>query len=169
MPIVAALDLGIGDDHTVRIWFGILLTVLLETALITPPIGVNLYVVQGVRGRGTMNDVIIGTLPFVASMFVMIVLLVLYPQLALWLPNLFLRITDGVGALRATRAESETFGLFRDMHACSKRNTNSNFRDANGATQQRSSDDSCVLCHISLGTDDRLQRNCALSHHNSAL
>ena len=89
VPIVAALDLGIGDSHTVRIWFGILLTVLLETALITPPIGVNLYVVQGVRGRGTMNDVIIGTLPFVATMFVMIVLLVYFPMIALWLPKQF--------------------------------------------------------------------------------
>ncbi len=89
VPIVASLDLGIGDDHTVKIWFGILLTVLLEAALITPPIGVNLYVVQGVRQRGTMNDVIIGTLPFVASMFVMIVLIVVYPQIALWLPKLF--------------------------------------------------------------------------------
>jgi TRAP-type C4-dicarboxylate transport system permease large subunit len=89
VPIVAALDLGIGDSHTVRIWFGILLTVLLETALITPPIGVNLYVVQGVRGRGTMNDVIVGTLPFVATMFVMIVLLVYFPTIALWLPKQF--------------------------------------------------------------------------------
>jgi len=89
VPIVTSLDLGVGDDHTVRIWFGILLTVLLEAALITPPIGVNLYVVQGVRARGTMNDVIIGTLPFVASMFVMVALLVYYPQIALWLPKLF--------------------------------------------------------------------------------
>jgi len=89
VPIVASLDLGIGDDHTVRVWFGILLTVLLEAALITPPIGVNLYVVQGVRGRGTMNDVIVGTLPFVVSMFVMVALLVYFPKLALWLPTLF--------------------------------------------------------------------------------
>ena len=63
--------------------------VMLETALITPPIGVNLYVVQGVRSRGTMNDVIIGTLPFVATMFVMIALLVAFPGIALWLPQMF--------------------------------------------------------------------------------
>jgi C4-dicarboxylate transporter, DctM subunit len=89
VPIVASLDLGIGDSHTVRVWFGILLTVLLETALITPPIGVNLYVVQGVRSRGSMNDVIIGTLPFVAAMFIMLALLVYFPKIALWLPKLF--------------------------------------------------------------------------------
>ncbi len=63
------------------------MTVLLETALITPPIGVNLYVVQGVRGRGSMNDVILGSLPFVITMFVMIVLLMLYPGIAMWLPR----------------------------------------------------------------------------------
>ena len=42
-----------------------LLMVLLETALITPPIGINLYVVQGIRKKGGLNDVMIGTLPFV--------------------------------------------------------------------------------------------------------
>jgi len=89
VPIVAALDLGIGDSHTVRIWFGILLTVLLETALITPPVGVNLYVVHGVREGGAMNDVIIGTLPFVLTMFAMITLLVIFPDIALFLPSLF--------------------------------------------------------------------------------
>ena len=55
----------------------------------TPPIGVNLYVVQGVRGRGSMSDVVTGTLPFVATMFVMIALLVVFPELALWLPEVF--------------------------------------------------------------------------------
>ncbi len=54
---------------------GILLMVLLETALITPPIGINLYVVQGVRGRGEMLDVMIGALPFVITMVAMIGLL----------------------------------------------------------------------------------------------
>ena len=44
---------------------------------------------QGIRGRGSINDVITGTLPFVATMFVMIALLVLFPGLALWLPELF--------------------------------------------------------------------------------
>ena len=71
------------------VWWGIVLTVLLETALITPPIGVNLYVVQGVRGRGSMNDVMLGSLPFVITMFVMIALLVIFPQIALYLPGLF--------------------------------------------------------------------------------
>jgi len=85
-PLIVPIIVGLGYDP---VWFGILMTVMLETALITPPIGVNLYVVQGVRSRGTMNDVIIGTLPFVATMFVMIALLVAFPGIALWLPQMF--------------------------------------------------------------------------------
>lgn len=85
-PLVAPIVFSMGFDP---VWYGILLTVLLETALITPPIGVNLYVVQGVRGRGNMNDVIVGALPFVLTMFAMLVLLMLFPGLATWLPSLF--------------------------------------------------------------------------------
>lgn len=85
-PLIVPIIVQLGYDP---VWFGILMMVMLETALITPPIGVNLYVVQGVRGRGSMNDVIVGTLPFVATMFVMIALLVIFPQLALWLPQKF--------------------------------------------------------------------------------
>ena len=85
-PLIVPIIVGLGFDP---VWFGILMMVMLETALITPPIGVNLYVVQGVRGRGSMNDVITGTLPFVATMFVMIALLVIFPELALWLPQVF--------------------------------------------------------------------------------
>ena len=83
-PLVTPIVVALGFDP---VWFGILLTVLLETALITPPVGVNLYVVQGIRSRGTLNDVIVGTVPFVGTMFVMLALLVLFPQLALWLPS----------------------------------------------------------------------------------
>ena len=81
-PIVVAM----GFDP---VWFGILLMVLLETALITPPIGINLYVVQGIRKSGPMIDVIKGALPFVVTMFVMLGLLLAFPNLALWLPSLF--------------------------------------------------------------------------------
>ncbi len=85
-PIITPIVVGIGYDP---VWFGILLMVLLETALITPPVGVNLYVVQGVRGRGSLNDVMIGIAPFVAVMFVMLAVLIAFPSIALWLPSLF--------------------------------------------------------------------------------
>ena len=85
-PLIAPIVFALGFDP---VWWGIMLTVLLEAALITPPIGVNLYVVQGVRGRGSMNDVMIGSLPFVITMFVMVGLLLAFPQIALFLPGMF--------------------------------------------------------------------------------
>ena len=85
-PIITPIIVGLGYDP---VWFGILLMVMLETALITPPIGVNLYVVQGVRGSGPMTDVMIGVVPFLLAMFAMVALLVGFPDLALWLPSLF--------------------------------------------------------------------------------
>ena len=89
VPIVAGLDFGPADAHETKIWFGILLIILLEAALITPPIGVNLYVVQGVRGKGSMVDVIGGLLPFVITMFIMIGLILAFPGIALWATRLF--------------------------------------------------------------------------------
>lgn len=84
-PLITPIVVALGFDP---VWFGILLMVLLETALITPPIGINLYVVQGIRQGGPMNDVIKGALPFVITMFVMLGLLLAFPGLALWLPSL---------------------------------------------------------------------------------
>lgn len=85
-PLLAPIVAGLGFD---LVWFGILMMLMLETALITPPIGVNLYVIQGVRGKGSINDVIIGSLPFLAALMVMIALLLAFPQIALWLPENF--------------------------------------------------------------------------------
>ena len=55
--------------------------------MITPPVGINLYVVQGLRSRGKIDDVIIGAAPFVITMLVMIAILSYWPKLALWLPR----------------------------------------------------------------------------------
>ena len=85
-PLITPIVIALGFDP---VWFGILLMVLLETALITPPIGINLYVVQGIRGRGEMMDVMKGAAPFVVTMFAMIALLLIFPDIALWLPSLF--------------------------------------------------------------------------------
>ena len=84
-PIITPIVIALGYD---AVWFGILLMVLLETALITPPIGINLYVVQGIRSKGDIVDVMKGAAPFVLTMFAMIALLLAFPQLALWLPSL---------------------------------------------------------------------------------
>lgn len=84
-PLITPIVVALGFDP---VWFGILLMVLLETALITPPIGINLYVVQGVRERGELTDVMIGAAPFVLTMIAMIGVLLVFPDLALWLPSL---------------------------------------------------------------------------------
>ena len=84
-PLITPIVVALGYDP---VWFGILLMVLLETALITPPVGINLYVVQGIRAKGRMADVMIGAAPFVLTMIGMIALLLTFPELALWLPSL---------------------------------------------------------------------------------
>lgn len=90
VPIVFPIVLGLGVPEYNGVWFGILVTLLMETALITPPIGINLYVVQSIRKRGgSFNDVALGALPFVLAILGMIVILIHFPKIALWLPNLF--------------------------------------------------------------------------------
>ncbi|MEP3247648.1 MAG: TRAP transporter large permease [Sneathiella sp.] len=84
IPITAPIVIAAGFDP---VWFGILLMILIETALVTPPIGLNLYVVQGIRKSGSINDVILGAIPFVFAMLVMIGLLILFPDMALFLPE----------------------------------------------------------------------------------
>ncbi len=84
VPIIAPVAVGAGFDP---VWFGVIVVILLEMAMITPPVGINLYVVQGLRKRGKINDVIAGSAPFVIAMFAMILALTIWPQLALWLPG----------------------------------------------------------------------------------
>ena len=84
IPIIAPIMIKAGYDP---IWFGVLIVILLETAMITPPVGINLYVVQGLRKRGRIDDVIIGAAPFVITMILMLAVLSYWPQLALWLPG----------------------------------------------------------------------------------
>ena len=85
IPIVVPIIVGLGFDP---IWFGILVIVLVEMALITPPVGLNLYVVQAARTRGNFSDVMVGAFPYVVGMFIMIIALILFPQIALFLPGL---------------------------------------------------------------------------------
>ena len=86
IPIVAPIMVGLGYDP---IWLGIVIVVLVETALITPPVGMNLFVVQSLRKGGSMNAVILGSQPFVLALFVMVALLAVFPDLAMWLPRVF--------------------------------------------------------------------------------
>lgn len=68
------------------VWFGIILVVFVELGQISPPIGINLYVVQAMW-NGKLSDVVMGTIPFHIIMLVLLFMLVAWPQLALWLPG----------------------------------------------------------------------------------
>ena len=83
-PFIFPIITKLGWD---AIWWGVVLTILIEAALVTPPVGLNLYVVQSLRQRGAIVDVIRGALPFVLAMIGLIGLLMIYPDVALWLPN----------------------------------------------------------------------------------
>ncbi len=86
IPIVAPIMIALGFDP---VWLGIVIIILIEVALITPPVGLNLFVVQSLRSRGSMNAVMLGSLPFVLMLLALIGLLALVPDLVLWLPRLF--------------------------------------------------------------------------------
>jgi tripartite ATP-independent transporter DctM subunit len=85
IPIVFPIVVALGIDP---VWFGIFLVIMCELALITPPVGMNLYIVQGVRRGGSVGEVIVGTLPFLGVMLVLTLLLIAFPGIALWLPGL---------------------------------------------------------------------------------
>jgi C4-dicarboxylate transporter DctM subunit len=94
IPIILPALKAAGVD---LVWFGVIMVILVEAALISPPEGINLYVIQGIRKSvqgeagleaGTMLDLWIGVLPFMVGMMIVIALLMWVPDLALWLPNL---------------------------------------------------------------------------------
>jgi C4-dicarboxylate transporter DctM subunit len=69
------------------IWFAVILTINMEVGLITPPVGLNLYVLKGVAPDVPLTTVLKGSFPFVLLMFGTIALLTIFPEIALWLPN----------------------------------------------------------------------------------
>jgi tripartite ATP-independent transporter DctM subunit len=69
------------------IWFAVMLTINMEIGLITPPVGLNLYVLKGVIPTVPLKEILLGSMPFVYLMLASMVLLAFFPQLALWLPN----------------------------------------------------------------------------------
>lgn len=82
IPVIAPIMIGMGFDS---VWLGIYLIILIEMALITPPVGLNLYVVQSIRKKGDIVEIMKGCFPFVLIMFFMALLLVIFPQISLFL------------------------------------------------------------------------------------
>jgi tripartite ATP-independent transporter DctM subunit len=83
VPLLYPVLLKYGIDP---VWFGIVLVMFIELGAISPPIGINLFVVQSIW-TGTMKEVVLGTIPFHLIMFLMLAFLVFWPEIALWLPH----------------------------------------------------------------------------------
>jgi C4-dicarboxylate transporter DctM subunit len=76
---------GLGYDP---VWYGNFTVILLEIALLTPPVAANIYITQGVDGEASSMDVIRGVMPFYIAAFTLLLLLVFFPQISMWLPSL---------------------------------------------------------------------------------
>jgi C4-dicarboxylate transporter DctM subunit len=83
-PILHPIITGLGFD---TIWFGVIITLNMEAGLITPPVGLNLYIVQGIAPDVPISQVLRGSMPFLLLLGLGIVILCIWPELALWLPN----------------------------------------------------------------------------------
>ncbi|NKJ48528.1 C4-dicarboxylate ABC transporter [Burkholderia sp. SG-MS1] len=83
VPLLAPVLSGYGIDP---IWFGIVVVMFIEMGQITPPIGINLFVIQSIS-KGSITEVVQGTIPFHLIMFILLALLMMFPQIALWLPT----------------------------------------------------------------------------------
>jgi C4-dicarboxylate transporter, DctM subunit len=84
MPVLFPIITELGFDP---VWFGVVMTLNMEMGLITPPVGLNLYVVQGIAPDIPLRDILAGSLPYVGILALGIVILALFPGLVTWLPN----------------------------------------------------------------------------------
>lgn len=84
LPILFPLIVRLGFDP---IWFNVVMLINLELALITPPVGMNLFVLQGISPDSKMTQIIKGVIPFGAVMALEILLLCFFPEIATWLPS----------------------------------------------------------------------------------
>ena len=133
IPILTPSLEAVGVD---LIWFGIIMVILVEAALISPPEGINLYILHGVRQdvdqqmaeqtaaaqealrESTITDVYIGVLPFMGCMALVIALLFAFPDIALWAPCI---IYDDPSRdfLQTVNVEREAAGFWESVRYCS--------------------------------------------------
>ena len=85
VPFLFPLVIGLGYDP---VWYGNMTVILLEIALLTPPVAANIYITQAVDGHATSIDVIRGVFPFYICGFILLLLVVLFPQISMWLPSM---------------------------------------------------------------------------------
>ena len=88
IPVIYPMVIGMGFDP---IWFGIIITLVMEMSLITPPVGMNVFIISGIAKDVPMYTIFRGIVPFFFAMLACIILLVLFPQIALFLPSTMMR------------------------------------------------------------------------------
>ncbi|MCB8838992.1 TRAP transporter large permease [Aurantimonas sp. VKM B-3413] len=86
-PVVAGLDFGLSPDDT-KIWFGIIILIVVELGLITPPVGLNVFIINSLAPDVPMKETFKGVTPFFASEILRITILVIFPSISLLLPHL---------------------------------------------------------------------------------
>ena len=84
IPITTPLIVQAGYDP---VWYGVLIVLLIQTAMISPPFGINLFVIHGIRGRGRLTDVERGAAPFVIALLAMIAMICIWPDIVMALPR----------------------------------------------------------------------------------
>jgi tripartite ATP-independent transporter DctM subunit len=89
-PVVSGLDFGMGVEE-LKIWFGILALIVVELGLITPPVGMNVFVISSLARDVPMSRTFLGVAPFFAAELFRVALLIAFPALSLWLPSVLAR------------------------------------------------------------------------------
>ncbi len=84
MPIFFPVITQLGFDP---VWFGVIVVLTLEMGLITPPVGINVFIVKSVAPDIPLADIFIGVAPFLLAMILTVIILTIFPMLALFLPN----------------------------------------------------------------------------------
>lgn len=85
LPITYPIVISLGFDP---IWFGIALVLMIEVGMITPPVGIILFVLRGISGDVGMKQIVLGVMPFVGAILLNVVLIYFYPSIVTWLPAL---------------------------------------------------------------------------------
>jgi TRAP-type C4-dicarboxylate transport system permease large subunit len=85
-PVVSGLDFGMSVEE-LKIWFGILALIVVELGLITPPVGMNVFVINSLARDVPMSRTFLGVMPFFVAELIRVALIIAFPALSLWLPH----------------------------------------------------------------------------------
>jgi C4-dicarboxylate transporter DctM subunit len=88
IPIVFPIIKALNYDP---VWFGIIIVMVVELGLITPPIGMNVFVIKGIAKDVPLETIFRGVTPFIIAQIILIIILIAFPRIALWLPSTMAR------------------------------------------------------------------------------